>query len=318
MESIKKRQLKKQILNLPEKLEAICLVTQTKSLKELSEKTKVASKTLNNWATGRVVPYQKTFHKFCDAVKVEPHIMRMDLIDFCSQLGIKFKFDPDHLYSAIIKSRPVREDSILSIIRSAQPSDIIRQIFEDKFRGYWQALHYWESLPSDKIKEDNDKKKTKYIFRNLLHFYKYQEKTNTILFNFASARQEKVKWNYRGHMVVAQNKLYFILETTIKAEVEVILITTNKPSQNYNRIRGLILASIPTREEDGIISKPAVARILLQKIDDDEEFSSVEPLDQVGIYPEKYFKNDEDDILSILVNEPDPQIGILFPKYGRP
>jgi len=308
----------KQIIHdLPAKLNALCMAaTKTRNLKALAsgkeQRGGVTARTLENWHSGKITPHNSKLSKFSEAIGVEFHWWSLDLAEFCEKIGDKYDYSAEELYSSSQHHLHDVENSILGLIGRTHGSEWMEQVFNDVFSGYWFMYHYWEQFSEYKETEDE-----KYIFKHLIHFYKYNNKINTILFNLASARQKKVSWNYLGHIVISQNKLYFIMQTTIRAEVEVLLLIASRPSQQNDIIKGILLASTPTRESDGIISRPAASRVVLKKISSEkDDKNQLAYFDQVGIVSETAFKQTNEIDINLLKNTIDNEIGILFPKYS--
>lgn len=313
------------IYNLPEKMRAIEFVTNM-SLGEIAKETKINVRTLEKWKSPRedISPHKKTVEKFCQRLKIDELHLRQHFDDFCVKLAKDRQIDLNTLKSISQKQHADQESSLLYTVRRSQSSDTVSELFHEHLKGYWFSHHIWQCLKNDPLKKRKGvetgqedvspefSKDEKYIFQHFLNFHTYSEETNTVLFDFYSARTKKAVCNYKGHMVVASNKLFFVLETVKKSEVEVILISTNKPSEDFRNLHGIMLASTPTRERAGVISKPASTRIVLKKIEknlqNESHLDSL--LDQVGIYE----LNDFPEFTSELVNKID-DVGILFPDY---
>ena len=315
------RNKKRQINGLIEKLEIILHVKNISNYNELANITDINSRTIEAWKNGKVVPHESTLAKFCEKLKFPHHWLKLDLKLFCSKMADQFSVDLDYLLNIADKLIEDAGYSILSSTRSAQHANWMEENFEKHYRGYWVGVHYWKKYSRNKVKKyaeetDPTDSNNKYIFRHLFHFHSYDSRSNTIKFKCASARQDVHEWNYRGHMIIALNKICYIMETTKKAEVEVLLFVTNRPSQDFENIAGLMLASTPRNEKTGDMSKPAAARIILQKINDpqiaEKEEECLEKL--AGIFDENIFSKNTRELLK---GECDPQVGILFPNYNE-
>ena len=308
---------KQSIQNLPEKLNALCIAaTKNRNFKDLighkkGEKTGITARTLENWSSGKIDPHPSKLSKFSDMLGLDFLWWKLELNEFCEKIANKYGINAEELHSNAIRHISNAESSILGLITSAHSSKWVREDFESIFRGYWWVYHYWE-------KEEQKDSTEKYIFRHLINFYKYNSKTNTIVFNLASARQQNISWNYLGNLIISQSKLYFLTQTTIKSEIEVLLIVANKPFQHKDTIKGILLASTPARESDGIISRPAACRVLLKKIHPkNEEEDCKEYFNDVKIIPKSEITDNELDDIDLIENTINSKVGILFPKYAN-
>lgn len=306
---------KQYIHDLPAKLNALCIAaTKTKNLKDLIKKGEgegITSRTLENWQSGKISPHTSKLSKFSENLGIDFLWWGLDLGEFCERLAFRFGANAEDLYSNSTQHLSVIENSVLGLVGGTYGGEWLEQEYSQVFSGSWFAYHYWEQHKESRNKTN---KEERYVFKHLINFYKFNKKLNSILFNFASARQKSVSWNYVGNLIISQSKLYFITQTTIKAEVEVLLIVANRPVQQKNIIKGILLASTPSRECDGIISRPASARILLKKIDDDPQKDAKEYFGGVGIIPESKMGDEGIDI-DLIRNSINTDVGILFPRY---